>query len=112
MRIEYNKLIRDRIPEIIDQDGKQFATEIMNENDYKQALLEKLVEEAGEARIAAPGKLITELADLLEVIDALLETSGIDRDQLRAIQSQRQFDRGGFEKRLKLLWVEQGESEG
>ena len=106
MRIEYNKLIRDRIPEIIDRDGKQFTTKVMNKNEYHQALLDKLVEEADEARIATPEKLIIELADLLEVIDSLLEINGIDREYVMSIQNQRRFERGGFKKQLKLLWVE------
>jgi len=72
MRRDYNKLVRDRIPEIIRSGGKQCGIETMPEAEYRQALLQKLVEEAQEARQAAPDELITELADLQEVIAALL----------------------------------------
>jgi predicted house-cleaning noncanonical NTP pyrophosphatase (MazG superfamily) len=106
MRIEYNKLIRDRIPEIINQDGKQFAIEIMNPNQYRQALLAKLSEEADETRTAVEENLATEIADLLEVIDSLLELSGVEWERVKTIQSQRRLDRGGFDKRIRLLWVE------
>lgn len=105
-KIVYNKLIRDRIPEIIEQDGKQYAVETMSPGAYQEALLEKLVEEAQEAQKADESHLKTELADLLEVIDALLLQRGISRQAVRSEQRQRRRERGGFEKRLKLLWTE------
>ena len=68
----YNKLVRDRIPEIIAADGRQFATEIMNEDEYRRALLAKLVEEAQEVASAEVDEIAKEIADLCEVIDALV----------------------------------------
>ncbi len=106
-RIYYDKLIRDRIPEIIMAEGKQFAAEKMSDADYRRALLDKLVEEAQEAAQAKPDKLTTELADLYEVIDAVIAASGIDERTVRQVQAQRRTERGGFEQRLRLLWVEE-----
>jgi predicted house-cleaning noncanonical NTP pyrophosphatase (MazG superfamily) len=106
MRIEYNKLIRDRIPEIIEKDGKKFAIEVMGDNDYQQALFSKLVEEAQEAVNSKPEKLLIELADLLEVIHALMRAFDIDPDELKKIQQHRKMTRGSFDKKLKLLWTE------
>jgi predicted house-cleaning noncanonical NTP pyrophosphatase (MazG superfamily) len=105
-RITYNKLIRDRIPEIIADSGKTCEIEILSPGEFEHHLLEKLIEEAREAQQADGLKLKTELADLLEVVDALLEFKGISRQSVRAEQRLRRKERGGFEKRLKLLWTE------
>jgi predicted house-cleaning noncanonical NTP pyrophosphatase (MazG superfamily) len=106
MRQTYNKLVRDRIPEIIHAEGRECASEVLSEQGYIQALLDKLVEEAEEVRTATQEKRATELADLLEVFDALLQAQNISLEEVRTIQEHRQFERGGFAKRLKLLWTE------
>ena len=102
----YNKLVRDRIPEIIAAEGRQYATEILDEGEYRQALLEKLVEEAQEVTIAGPDDLVKELADLYEVVDALIAAFQLDREAIRTTQHKRHNERGGFAKRIKLLWTE------
>ena len=104
MRTTYNKLIRDRIPEIIHAAGKQCETEVMPEAEYLQALRDKLVEEALEVQKAAPADLATELADICEVMDALMAAYGISPEQVRLLQAARREERGAFEKRLKLIW--------
>ncbi|MBE9067654.1 hypothetical protein IQ260_13415 [Leptolyngbya cf. ectocarpi LEGE 11479] len=53
-----------------------------------------------------PGELVKELADILEVIDAIANVHNIQRKQIQACQMQRRLDRGAFEHRLKLLWTE------
>lgn len=105
MKHYYNKLVRDRIPEIIAAEGRQYGTEIMDESEYRQALLEKLVEEAQEVTIAGPDDLVKELADLYEVADALIAAFQLDRDAIRTTQQKRHSERGGFAKRIKLLWT-------
>lgn len=109
-RIEYNKLIRDRIPEIIEAEGKTCHIETMPEDEYRQALLEKVMEEAQEVAHTSPDRLVTELADLYEVIDAILATYGIEWEAVRQVQAQRRSGRGGFEQRLRLLWVEESDT--
>ena len=106
MRREYNKLVRDRIPEIIQNSGKRCQVETLSETEYRQALLEKLVEEAQEARQAGAGDLVTEMADLQEVIAAVLAAWQITPELVQQVQRQRHLDRGGFGSRLKLLWTE------
>ncbi len=103
-RIVYNKLIRDRIPEIIQAAGKQCETVVMPEEEYIQALRLKLIEEAQEAQQADPTDLATELADLQEVMAALMVVYDINSAQVNALQAARRDERGGFEKRLKLIW--------
>jgi predicted house-cleaning noncanonical NTP pyrophosphatase (MazG superfamily) len=106
MRKECHKLIRDRIPEIIRQSGKHFDVAILNVADYQQALRQKLMEEAQKVAIASEADLVTELADLYEVIEALMSTSGIGEETVRQVQAKRRDERGGFTRRLLLLWTE------
>ena len=106
MRKEYKKLVRDRIPEIIRQNGIQCQVLTLTEVEYRQALRQKLMEEAQEAAEASEANLVTELADLYEVIDTLMKVYGIDRELVLAEQEKRCSDRGGFEKRIQLLWTE------
>jgi predicted house-cleaning noncanonical NTP pyrophosphatase (MazG superfamily) len=105
-RKTHNKLVRDRIPEIIAAERRAYAIEIMGDVEYRQALLAKLVEEAQEAAEAEPGELAKELADLYEVIEALMIAFGLDKDAILAVQQKRHDERGGFEKRIILLWTE------
>src|SRR5436190_1344884 len=102
-RQTYNKLVRDRIPEIIQREGRTCDTDTLSDEAFDQALREKLIEEAQEVLEATPDKLITELADLYEVINTLLTLHNIDEDDVIAEQRHRHAERGGFEKRLRLL---------
>jgi predicted house-cleaning noncanonical NTP pyrophosphatase (MazG superfamily) len=105
MRIEYAKLVRDRIPEIIRREGSQCEVVPLAEDDYRQALRDKLVEEAREAAEADPAHLLIELADLSEVMDALMASYSIAPEAVRAAQERRRVERGGFAQRLRLLWT-------
>ncbi|MEP0772451.1 nucleoside triphosphate pyrophosphohydrolase [Coleofasciculus sp. FACHB-SPT36] len=62
MHQEYNKLVRDRIPEIIHQAGRECKVQVMSEAEYHQALRDKLIEEAQEAAEATAQDLVKELA--------------------------------------------------
>ena len=106
MRTEHNKLVRDKIPEIIRASGNQCEVSTLNNAEYIEALRQKLVEEAKEAATAAPDKIGSELADVMEVIDALLAATGIDLETVKEIQKQKRSMRGGFDNRIKLLWTE------
>jgi predicted house-cleaning noncanonical NTP pyrophosphatase (MazG superfamily) len=108
MRQEHNKLVRDYIPEIASKSGKRCEVKILSESDFIQALKKKLVEEAEEAANSNSSiELIKELADLYEVIDTILLATGIERETLLAQQKQKREERGGFEKRLQLIWTEE-----
>lgn len=107
MREDVNKLIRDRIPELMEQKGQAFEVATMGEEEYRRALLEKLVEEANEAVAAAPDDLVKELADVREVFDAIVAAFAVDGNLLREEQSKRRAERGAFEKKLRLVWVSQ-----
>jgi predicted house-cleaning noncanonical NTP pyrophosphatase (MazG superfamily) len=109
MKTEYNKLIRDKIPEIIDHSNCNYEIVNLADDDYLDALGEKLIEEVKEVAIAlkeSPEKLIDELADLQEVIDALSKAAGIDRETLAIKQKEKRELRGAFDRKIKLLWTE------
>jgi predicted house-cleaning noncanonical NTP pyrophosphatase (MazG superfamily) len=106
MRQDYHKLVRDGIPEIIRQSGKRCEVALMSEAEFSQALREKLLEEAGEAAAASPEKLVSELADVQEVIDALLALHGIEWEAVVKEQRRKRTERGGFAKRIRLLWTD------
>jgi len=106
MRKEYNKLVRDRIPEIIQRDGRQCEVRIASDEEYTQLLKAKLIEEAQEVASASDDEIIKELADLYEVIDSLISAKGIDDEAIRIKQQERRLNRGGFENRVCLLWTE------
>ncbi|MGA9380081.1 MAG: nucleoside triphosphate pyrophosphohydrolase [Phormidium sp.] len=106
MRKEYHKLVRDKIPQIIQQSGLKCETLTLSESEYRQALRQKVVEEAQEVATADEENLITELADIYEVIDGIIETYGINRELIIEEQIRRRNERGGFQKRIKLLWTE------
>lgn len=95
-----------RIPEILTSQQVKFGVEPMTQAEYCQALRQKLIEEAQEAAGAGEDALVTELADLWEVIDATLAAYGIQRNQVLACQMQRRMERGAFSRKLRLLWTE------
>lgn len=104
----YNKLIRDRIPEIMEARGVKFKTSILSQDDYKNELLNKLVEESREVQAAKTDRseLIKELGDVLEVIDYLIIAFGFDSEEIRAVKSERKESRGGFAEKLFLEYTE------
>ena len=107
MRKQYNKLVRDNIPDIIRQHGDICQTEIMTESEFQLALRQKVFEEVQEVMQATTQLgLVQELADLYEVVDTLLQTNNIALDMLRTEQERRLTTRGGFTQRIKLLWTE------
>ena len=99
---KYDKLIRDKIPEIIAADGKEYEIEVMNEEEYKKYLQDKLVEEVEEY---IESEEIEELADVLEVMRAIAELENVDFDEIERIREEKKDERGGFENRLKLFKV-------
>jgi predicted house-cleaning noncanonical NTP pyrophosphatase (MazG superfamily) len=100
--IRYDKLVRDRIPEIIESDGKTAEIEILDDREYRRCLDEKLGEELNE--YLESGKL-EELADIMEVIYALVDLEGTSRDEFERIRAEKEADRGGFSKRFFLKEV-------
>ena len=99
----YNKLVRDRIPEIIEKDGKRCVCETLSQDQYIAMLDAKLNEELVEYQ---QSKSLEELADLLEVMGAVVQARGYTWSQLAETRKKKLEERGGFEKRilLKEVW--------
>lgn len=100
--ISYNKLVRDRIPEIIVSTGKTCSTEILSEVEYIRMLDAKLDEELAEYH---KDQNLEELADLLEVIRAVAIARGYTLEELEQVRAEKAAKRGGFEKRILLKEV-------
>ena len=103
MKIIHNKLVRDRIPEIIDANGQKCACRPLSEQEYLAALDQKLNEELAEYQ---QDKSMEELADLLEVIRAVIVARGSTYDQVETIRKVKRDKRGGFERKIWLEAVE------
>lgn len=99
----YNKLVRDRIPEIIESDGRKANTRILNEDEYIAALETKLHEEVAEY---LEDNNIDEMADILEVLRALCVSRGYTLEELEEHRREKASERGGFKERIFLESVE------
>jgi len=103
---EYPKLIRDKIPEIVlENEGVAPLTSILADDaEYEKFLRRKIIEEAGElAATETDDHTIEEMADLEELVDALLELRGLERSRVIAAQSEKREKRGGFKQRIVML---------
>jgi len=99
---KYDKLIRDRIPEIIKASGKRCVCTTLSDEEYLTKLDEKLNEELAEYQ---ESKSMEELADLLEVIRAVAVARGNSIEEVEAIRQEKAAKRGGFVKKLLLTEV-------
>lgn len=95
----YNKLVRDKIPEIILADKGTPITRTLDDGEYLQELVKKLKEETAE--FEADNNL-EELADILEVLNALTVAIGKTSKELEVVRAQKAKTRGAFERRLFL----------
>ncbi|MGD9975659.1 MAG: hypothetical protein AB7S77_21590 [Desulfatirhabdiaceae bacterium] len=104
--IFYQKLIRDRIPEIIGQSGKTAQIRTLGEPEYRDAVGAKILEEAHELfaewQRGDPDGVLKESADMIEILLAALQVHGLTIDDLMAMRQKRADDRGGFLEQLFL----------
>ena len=100
--IKYNKLVRDRIPEIIEASGKKSVCSTLSDEEYLAMLDAKLNEELAEYQ---ESKSMEELADLLEVIRAVAAARGSSIEEVEAVRKNKAAKRGGFEKKILLTEV-------
>ena len=99
---EYNKLVRDKIPEIIEASGKSCSIRCLGLEEYAVALEQKLNEEVAEYQ---SDKNLEELADILEVLQALCVSKGYSLEELELLRKEKAIERGGFENRIFLEYV-------
>ena len=100
--IIYDKLVRDKIPEIIENSGKQCEIEILSDEKYLEMIDKKLDEELAEYH---KDKNLEELADLLEVIFAATKARGHSIEELEKVRVEKVEKRGGFDKKILLKKV-------
>ncbi|ANC11269.1 MULTISPECIES: nucleoside triphosphate pyrophosphohydrolase [Bacillus cereus group] len=103
----YNKLVRDTILEIIKAEGLNYNARILTPDELLVEIKEKMIEEAHEFKEAVEKKeAVEELADILELIHASLGAYGVDFEELEGIRQKKKEKRGGFEKAIYLIDVE------
>ena len=93
----YEKLVRDNIPNVLDEKGISYEKRIATPEEYKTELIKKLVEEANEFAEAGDPE---ELADVLEVVNALRELS--EYENVEEIRESKRAEKGGFKDRIIL----------
>jgi predicted house-cleaning noncanonical NTP pyrophosphatase (MazG superfamily) len=96
----YNKLVRDHIPQIIEETGGKAEIQILTDEEYRIFLEKKLDEEVGEYHREQNAE---ELADILEVVYALAASIGCTKEELNDVYRKKHEARGGFEKRILLI---------
>ncbi|WP_232688249.1 nucleoside triphosphate pyrophosphohydrolase [Halobacterium zhouii] len=104
MAREYDKLVRDRIPEVVREDGETPVVREVSGEEYRDYLAAKLVEEAEEY---AESRDVDELADVLEVVDAIAATHDVGAGELPQRQAAKASKRGRFEDGVVLERVEE-----
>ena len=100
--INYNKAVRDQIPEIIREQGRECTTKTLTDIDFLPYLEVKLEEELQEYN---ESRSLIELADLLEVIHRIIEIRGSSIDELEQLRIEKKNKRGGFKNNIVLLHV-------
>ena len=108
MKIIYQKLVRDKIPEIIEASGKTCRCSTLSHPEYLDALDRKLSEELAEYQ---QDKSMEELADLMEVIRAVIAARGSTYEEVDAIRMAKREKRGGFDKCIWLIETDDGTDE-
>jgi len=103
---EYNKLVRDNIPEIIEKSGFEFKTRILTNEEFQKELIKKLLEESKElAEITERDELLEELADVFEVLDYILISERIDMYDIQEYRDRKNMKKGGFDNKVFLEYI-------
>jgi len=103
----HKKLIRDKIPEVIKANGGKYEIRSLDTTEFENELKKKLLEETKELTSAKKGDEINELADVLEITKSLSNHYKISFNNLQKYQTEKRRKRGGFKKKLFLIWSDQ-----
>ncbi len=100
----YNKLVRDKIPQVIEEDGKKYDIKIASKEEHLELLEKKLHEEVAEFIEAkdTKGKNLEELADVMEVLFSLAKNLGYSEEELMKKRAEKKKERGGFDEGIVL----------
>lgn len=103
----YNKLVRDKILEIIETDGLAYNARMLESSKLLTEVRAKMIEEAKEFQAADTiNESVEELADILELLHTALNVLGVSYEELEKVRLQKRVERGGFEKAIYLIDVE------
>ncbi|PLR96802.1 nucleoside triphosphate pyrophosphohydrolase [Bacillus sp. T33-2] len=105
MRRDYNKIVRDKIPELLKKQGKSCEVQVLSDKEYILKLKEKLKEDTDQFLNAHESQNIGEMADIIEVIYAIAEHRGITEAEVDFTRQIKRKQRGGFKKRILLKSV-------
>ncbi len=103
MSIVYDKLVRDKIPQIIEASGKKAVTRTATEEEHLKRLRAKLIEEVEEYLASGEHE---ELADIIEVVTALAQSSHSSLEAILHLAAAKRAERGGFDRRIVLERVD------
>ena len=101
----YHKLVRDKIPSIIEKNGEIPITKILSDENYLIELEKKLTEEHNEVLSASGEDRLEELADLLEVMIALAKIDNKNLEDIIDKRNEKRAKRGGFDQKIYLEGV-------
>ena len=97
--MQYNKLVRDKVVDIIKAKGETAVFHVAEDAEYWEKLKAKLLEEYAEFQA---DESIGEVADVLEVLEAIAKYKGYSMEEVHAVKAKKLADRGGFDKRIIL----------
>jgi len=103
MKNIYNKLVRDKIPKICEEDGEIPEYYILSQARFRQELKKKVVEEAKELLGADESQLKNEIADVYEILLNLAKAFGIKWSEIEKFRQEKNKKRGSFKKRYFLV---------
>ncbi len=106
MKRSYNKLVRDKIPELIEESGRIYHAKVLSDNEYFEALLDKIVEEIEEFRVSTNEE---ELADVFEALDCLVQFKDYEPLHIDYLKLIRREARGSFREKVLLIDVDDKE---
>lgn len=105
-RLTFNKLIRDKVAERMQERGVEYSARTLSEEEYKAELLKKVGEEAlGVQNAQTREELVSEMADVLEVLSALRKLEGITEEEIETALTRNMEKKGGFDTRTFLEWT-------
>jgi len=100
----HNKLIRDKIPQVIESAGGKGSYKILSGKKFEEEVKKKLLEESKELAKAPKEEILNELADVLELIKSIADHYKIKFSKVEEYQKEKRRKRGGFKKKLFLVW--------
>ncbi|MGI6731173.1 MAG: hypothetical protein ACOX5F_04630 [Anaerovoracaceae bacterium] len=103
MKRQYNKLVRDNIPKLIEESGRKSTYKVLNDHEYHEALIDKIIEEITEFRESNKEE---EIADIYEALDCLVRLNEFEPMHIDYLRLIKREARGSFNDKIFLIDVE------